>query len=143
MMKTRVLIVDDEQDFAQSLAERMENRGIEAVVVFSGEEAVVKVKEDGFDAVVLDMAMPGMDGMATLKAMLGINADLQVIVLTGHATVSTGVQAVKDGAFEFLEKPVKLETLVGKIDQAKSRTSALSEAKMNDMIDEIVKRRGW
>lgn len=143
MVNTSVLIVDDEEEFARSLAERMENRGLVTDTVFSGEEAVERVRSRHFDAVVLDLAMPGMDGIATLKAMLAVNADLQVIVLTGHATVSSGVQAVKGGAFEFLEKPVKLDTLVGKIDQAKARSSALSEAKMTDMIDEIMKRRGW
>ncbi len=143
MGTTRVLIVDDEEEFAKSLAERMENRGLETETVFSGEEAVEQVKAHHFDAVVLDMAMPGMDGAETLKAMLAINADLQVIVLTGHATVSTGVAAVKGGAFEFLEKPVKFESLVGKIGQAKAVSSALSEARMTDMIDGIMKRRGW
>lgn len=143
MEKTRVLIVDDEQEFARSLAERMENRGLETETVFSGEEAVERIKSQPFDAVVLDMAMPGMDGIETLKAMLAINADLQVIILTGHATISAGVTAVKEGAFEFLEKPVKIEALVGKIDQAKERSSALSDAKITDMIDQIVKRHGW
>ncbi|MFH1686299.1 MAG: response regulator [bacterium] len=143
MDKTRVLIVDDEEDFAKSLAERMENRGFATEIVLNGEEGVERVKSRHFDAVVLDMAMPGMDGIETLKAMLAINATLQVIVLTGHATVSAGVTAVKEGAFEFLEKPVKLDALVVKIGQAKSLSSALSEAKMTDMIDEIMKRRGW
>ncbi len=140
---TRVLIVDDEQEFAESLAERMENRGLVTSTVFSGEEAIEQVKSHPFDAIVLDMAMPGMDGIETLKALLEINADLQVIVLTGHATVSAGVTAVKEGAFEFLEKPVKIEALVGKIDQAKSRSSALSEAKMKEMIDKIIGSHGW
>jgi len=143
MKKTRVLIVDDEQDFATALVERMQTRDLEAQAVFSGDEAVELVKAHHFDAVVLDLSMPGMDGIQTLKGMLAINADLQVIILTGHASVSSGVEAVKQGAFEFLEKPVKLDELVGKIDEAKSRSSSLSETKMNDMIDEIVKRRGW
>jgi DNA-binding NtrC family response regulator len=143
MVKAHVLIVDDEQDFATALAERMRNRGLEADTVFSGEDAIEQVKSRSYDAVVLDLAMPGMDGIQTLKRMLSINADLQVIILTGRATVSTGVTAVKEGAFEFLEKPVRLDDLVDKIDQARSRSSALTDAKMNDMIDEIMKRRGW
>ncbi len=143
MKKTRVLIVDDEQDFATALVERMQTRDLEAQAVFSGDEAVELVKAHHFDAVVLDLSMPGMDGIQTLKGMLAINADLQVIILTGHASVSSGVEAVKQGAFEFLEKPVKLDELVGKIDEAKSLGSSLSDTKMNDMIDEIVKRRGW
>ena len=143
MEKTQVLVVDDEQDFATALVERMQNRGLAAECVFSGEDAVERVKSHHFDAVVLDLAMPGMDGIETLKAMLSVNADLQIIILTGRATVSAGVEAVKKGAFEFLEKPVKLGELVTKIDKARARASALTETKMNDMIDEIMKRRGW
>ncbi|HOP06556.1 MAG TPA: response regulator [candidate division Zixibacteria bacterium] len=143
MVKTRVLIVDDEEDFASALAERMRTRGLEADCVFSGDDALKAVKEKVYDSVVLDLAMPGMDGMATLRAMLQINADLQVIILTGQATVAKSVEAVKEGAFEFLEKPIKLDDLVGKIDQARTRTIELTENKMNDMIDELIKRRGW
>jgi len=140
---TRVLIVDDEEEFARALAERMRNRGMKADTVFNGGEALKAVKSRPYDAIILDLAMPGMDGIETLKGMLATNADLQVIILTGQATVSKGVEAVKEGAFEFLEKPIRLETLVEKIDQAKSRVTILTEAKMNDMIDEIMKRKGW
>lgn len=143
MTKTRVLIVDDEEDFANALVDRMRNRDLDARAVFSGTDAIELVKQEKFDAVVLDLAMPDMDGMQTLKGMLAINPDLQVIILTGHATISKGVQAVKEGAFEFLEKPVKLDDLMGRIDKARSISSALTESKMNDMIDEILKRRSW
>ena len=143
MAKTHVLVVDDEQDFASALAERMRTRGLDADTAFSGEDAIELIKTRTYDAVVLDLAMPGMDGIATLKAMLALNADLQVIILTGQATVSAGVEALKQGAFEFVEKPVKLDDLVGKIDQASSRSSELTESSMNDMIDQILKRRGW
>jgi DNA-binding NtrC family response regulator len=143
MAKTHVLVVDDEQDFASALAERMRTRGLDADTAFSGEDAIALVKAHSYDAVVLDLAMPGMDGIATLKAMLSYNPDLQVIILTGQATVSAGVEALKQGAFEFVEKPIKLDDLVGKIDQASSRSSELTESSMNDMIDQILKRRGW
>jgi len=143
MTKTRVLIVDDEEDFAKALAERMANRGLDVDTAFDGSAALEFIQSKSYDAVVLDLAMPGMDGMETLKRMLTINVDLQVIILTGRATVSKGVKAVKEGAFEFLEKPVRLDDLVGKIDEAKSRSIALTESKMNDMIDEITKRKGW
>jgi len=143
MPKTRVLIVDDEEEFATTLAERMQNRGLDAQAVFSGETALEQVKSQPYDAIVLDLAMPGMDGIQTLKEMLAVKPDLQVIVLTGRATVAKGVEAVKEGAFEFLEKPVRFDVLVGKIDTASARSSALSDARMSEMIDEIVKRRGW
>jgi DNA-binding NtrC family response regulator len=143
MAGTRVLIVDDEVDFAKALAERMVSREFDVDTAFDGSAALEFVQSKSYDAVVLDLSMPGMDGMETLKRMLSINADLQVIILTGRATVAKGVAAVKEGAFELLEKPVQLNDLVGKIDEAKSRSIALSESKMNDMIDEITKRRGW
>lgn len=143
MDATRVLIVDDEEDFANALSERMRNRGLEADTAFNGPDAIKLVKSHRYDAIVLDLAMPGMDGIETLKRMLAVNANLQVIILTGQATVSKGVEAVKEGAFEFLEKPVRLDELVGKIGQAKSVGTALTESRINDMIDEIVKRKGW
>ena len=143
MDATRVLIVDDEEDFANALSERMRNRGLEADTAFNGPDAIKLVKSHSYDAIVLDLAMPGMDGIETLKRMLAVNANLQVIILTGQATVSKGVEAVKEGAFEFLEKPVRLDELVGKIGQAKSVCTALTESRINDMIDEIVKRKGW
>lgn len=143
MPNTRVLIVDDEEEFATALAERMTNRGLHVDVAFNGEKALEFIESKPYDAVVLDLAMPGMDGIETLKRMLAFNADLQVIILTGKATVKQGVEAVKEGAFEFLEKPVRIETLVDKINIAKSRKSELTEERLNDMIDEITKRRGW
>ena len=143
MEKTRVLIVDDERDFAGALAERMQKRGLEVDTAFSGPEALKFVASRTYHAVVLDLAMPGMDGIETLQRMLSLNADLQVILLTGRATVDKGIEAMKSGAFEFLEKPVKIDTLVAKIDDAKSRKTALTELRIDDMIDEIVKHKGW
>jgi DNA-binding NtrC family response regulator len=143
MPNTRVLIVDDEEDFATALAERMTNRGLQADVAFNGESALEFVESKPYDAVVLDLAMPGMDGIETLKRMLAHNPDLQVIILTGKATVKQGVEAVREGAFEFLEKPVRIDMLVDKINVAKSKKAMLSEERLNDMINEIMKRRGW
>ncbi|MCK4462009.1 MAG: response regulator, partial [candidate division Zixibacteria bacterium] len=88
--KTRVLIVDDERDFAGALAERMQNRGLEVDTAYSGPEALKFVASRTYHAVVLDLAMPGMDGIETLQRMLSLNADLQVILLTGRATVDKG-----------------------------------------------------
>ncbi len=143
MDKTRVLIVDDESDFIDVLATRMKSRGLEVDTALSGEEALKLVGTHDYDSVVLDLAMPQMDGLETLKRMLVLNPSLQVILLTGHATVNKGVEAIKSGAFEFLEKPVKLETLLKYVENARERKAALSESHMDEMIDEIVKRRGW
>ncbi|RKX21073.1 MAG: response regulator [Candidatus Zixiibacteriota bacterium] len=143
MASTRILIVDDEEEFANTLAERMRNRNLEVDTVSNGEEALESIVGVSYDAVVLDLAMPGMDGIETLKQMLSIKPDLQVILLTGRGSVEKGVEAIKSGAFEFLEKPVKFENLLDKINMAKSKKDALSEEHTSDMIDEILRRKGW
>ena len=143
MANTRVLIVDDEEEFANTLAERMTNRGLEAHTVSTGEEALESIKHMSFDAIVLDLAMPGIDGIETLKRMLALKPELQIILLTGRGTIEKGVEAVRSGAFEFLEKPVKFDALLGKIVEAKTKTTTLTIEKTGDMIDEILKRKGW
>ena len=143
MASARVLIVDDEVDFAQVLSERIEARGLEADIVDSGVEALKRVKERSYDAVILDLAMPELDGIETLKRLLAEQPELQVILLTGQATLEKGIQAVKLGAMEFLEKPADIESLVRKIKTAQIKKGALSEKKLDDMISEIVKKRGW
>jgi DNA-binding NtrC family response regulator len=142
MAELRVLIVDDEEDFAATLAERMNGRGLIAETVSSGEEALIAVSRAVYDAVVLDLAMPGMDGIETLKRMLAIKPQLQVILLTGRGTIEKGIESIRSGAFEFLEKPIKFDTLLSKVNEAKSRAMALTEEKTKDMIEEMLRRWG-
>ncbi len=142
MPTTRVLIIDDEEEFANALAERMRGRGLIADTVNSGENAVASAARAMYDVAVLDLAMPGMDGIETLKRLLAVRPELQVILLTGYGTIGKSVEAVKSGAFEFLEKPVKFDELLSKINEAKSRKSALTEEKMDDMVKEILRRYG-
>ena len=103
-----VLLVDDEVDFVSVLAERLEARGLKVDTAGDGETALVKAREQAFDAILLDMAMPGMDGIQTLNGLLAINPDLQVILLTGQATLRQAVEAMKLGALDLLEKPVEI-----------------------------------
>ena len=143
MAAAAVLIVDDEQDFAEVLAARMEGRGLEADIVDSGVKAIEQVKKKYYDAVILDLAMPELDGIETLKILLADQPELQVILLTGQATIEKGVQAVKLGAVEFLEKPADIDTLVGKIKIARSRKMEMSEQKFDNLISDILKKKGW
>ncbi len=143
MAAIQVLIVDDEEEFANTLAERMRNRDIVVNVVGNGEDAIASVSKTAYDAIILDLIMPGLDGIETLKQILSINPDLQVILLTGRGTVSKSVEALKIGAFEFLEKPIKFDDLLGKIDNAKSLKTTLSEKRTQEMIDKIIGRKGW
>lgn len=143
MADARVLIVDDEKDFSTALADRMATRGLEVDTVESGEEAVDRVKDRGYDAVLLDLAMPGMDGIETLKQLLKENPDLQIILLTGRATVEKGVEAVQEGAVEFLEKPANIDLLMEKIEKAKTRKIMLFEKRLEDTMSDIMKKKGW
>jgi two-component system OmpR family response regulator len=107
----RVLVVDDESDFATSIVTRLSKRGFEASAAFSGREALVAVKASVYDVVVLDLKMPGMDGLQTLRLLRQLDPHLQVVVLTGHGTVSSGIGGMQLGAADFLQKPVGIETL--------------------------------
>ena len=143
MPTARVLIVDDEKAFSAVLAERMKNRGLQVDTVESGDEALKQITKATYDAVILDLAMPRLDGIETLKRMLDISPDLQVILLTGQATVEKGIEAVKQGAMEFLEKPADIHLLVEKIEKARDKKTLLFEKRMEDAVSDIIKKKGW
>jgi DNA-binding NtrC family response regulator len=143
MPGTRVLIVDDEEAFVEALASRLDVRGMKVDTAMNGEQAVEKAIHKRFDAVVLDLAMPGMDGIDTLRVMKGHNPDLQIIILSGHATLKKGVEAMRLGALDILEKPVDIELLAGKIREARNTSDDLKVAKAEASISEIMKKKGW
>ncbi len=142
-MSIKVLLVDDEKDFTEVLSERMETRGFSVEIADSGPVAIEKVKEQSYDAIILDLAMPEMDGIDVLKILLKENPDFQIIFLTGHATLEKGIEAVKLGAVEFMEKPVNIEHLLEKVNEAKSKRDLLSEKKTEEDIKDILKKKGW
>jgi len=143
MSESTVLLVDDEVDFVEVLAERLEARGLAVDTAENGEVALEKAEKRPFDAILLDMAMPGMDGIQTLKGLLRINPDLQVILLTGRATLGQAVEAMKLGALDLLEKPVEIETLVAKIEEAATKRSSLTEKRIDDKLSDIMRKKGW
>jgi len=118
------------------LAERLRARGLEVEVAYSGMDGVKKSQFTKFDAVVLDFAMPGMDGLATLKALMAGTPDLQVMLLTGQATIKTAVEATRLGAVDILEKPLDITTLMEKIREARARyVSRAAERVRKQMLD--------
>ena len=143
MDEHRILIVDDEEEFASLLSERLSARGLRVETADCGQAAIEKVRGGNFDVVVLDMVMPGMDGIETLQRLREQEPDLQVILLTGHATVEKGVNAMKLGAADFLEKPAELNDLLDKIREAHSRKLLLIEKESSKKIDDILKSKGW
>ena len=117
--KIRVMLVDDEEQFAINMARILKVRGFDVSTAFSGYEAVDVIKHGGgFDVVVLDVKMPGMDGIATLKEIKKWAPDTEVIMLTGHATLSSGTQAMRKGAYDYLMKPCDIEDLTEKLKEA-------------------------
>jgi len=142
-MSEKVLLVDDEEDFLEVMAERMQARGIDVSTSNSAEEALGRIEKEPFDAVILDFMMPGMDGIETLKAIKEKKPELQIILLTGHATVQKGVEAMKLGAMDFMEKPADLEILTEKIKVAKSEKMLIVEKRQEKNIKTILKKYGF
>jgi two-component system, OmpR family, response regulator len=142
-MPEKVLLVDDEPDFLEVTAERMEARGMNVVTATSAEEALDIISKESFDAVVLDFMMPGMDGIKTLRKLKGINPDLQIILLTGYATIEKSVEAMKLGAMDFMEKPADIEKLAAKIKKAKTEKMVLGEKRSAERIQKILEDKGW
>ena len=143
MAKATVLLVDDEEDFTATLAERLETRGLQVDVSSNGAEAIEKVHDKTYDALVLDLAMPGMDGLETMKRLLADNPDLQVILLTGRATVQKGVEAMSSGAMQFLEKPADINLLLEQIEKARANRVLLAEKRVEETITDILRTKGW
>ena len=143
MARAKVLLVDDEIEFTSTLSERLQLRDMEVYTAASGPDALKLAESHRFDAVILDLQMPGMDGIETLKRLLTGDGDQQVIILTGHATVSKSVEAIKTGATEFLEKPVDIQVLTDMIGDAAAQRMVLMEKRSAQAIDDILKKKGW
>jgi DNA-binding NtrC family response regulator len=122
--RIRVLVVDDEKDFASAIVERLARRGFDAAAAFSAPEALALLGQSPSDVVVLDLKMPGMDGLTALREIRKLHPQVQVIVLTGHGTVASGIEGMQGGAADFLQKPVTIEVLGTAIAAAAERSRA-------------------
>ena len=138
------MLVDDDVEFLDTLSERMRTRGMEVSTSSSGVEALKKVEREAYDVIILDLMMPGVDGLETLEVLKAKRPELQVILLTGHATVEKGIEAMKLGALDFLEKPVDLSLLTEKIKKAQAKRMLIvekhNEGKIKKMLEE---KKGW
>lgn len=109
--KIRVLVVDDELDYATALAERLRRRGFEVDAVFDGQSGLDKLGQTHFDVMLLDLKMPGVDGLEVLRRVVGVDKHVRAIMLTGHGTVGTGIDSLQFGAADFLRKPANIDEL--------------------------------
>jgi len=142
-LAAKVMLVDDEEEFIELMSQRLKTRGLKVAAVTSGEEAIVMADDYKFDVAVVDLAMPGIDGIETLIQIKEKRPDIEVIMLTGQATVHSGIEAMKHGAIDFLEKPVDLDVLMEKIRDAKEKRMRTLEAKSAEEMKNILKSKSW
>ncbi|MGD8520403.1 MAG: response regulator [Desulfobacterales bacterium] len=137
-MKIRVLLVDDEEEFVQALSERLALRDYDITTSLSGDDALEKIKHYNYDVVILDVAMPGVDGIEVLREIKKLKPLTEVIMLTGHGTVEAAIEGMRLGAFDFLIKPCNTEDLDTKIKKAQARKAEHEEriraAKVSDIV---------
>jgi DNA-binding NtrC family response regulator len=142
-LKAKVLLVDDEEDFLKTLAERLETRGLQVTTATDGEKALASVEGQEFDLIVLDLAMPGLDGLETLKRIKARQPEAEIIMLSGQGSIRTSIEAMKLGACDFLQKPVDIGELMNKISEAKEKRMLMLESKSVAEIEKILHTKGW
>ncbi len=139
MSDFRVLFVDDETDFLETILKRMQKRGVAAFGAHSGEQALSWLQQQTADIVVLDVRMQGIDGIQTLRSVKSAHPLIEVIMLTGHASLEIAREGMQLGAFDYLMKPVDLDELLYKLEDAYKKKT-LQQQKINN-IEEVIGSR--
>ena len=145
MIEPSVLVVDDEVQFVETLVKRLDKRGVKVNSATSGQEALDALADSGAtrtDVVVLDVKMPGMDGLETLAAIKEEHPLIEVIMLTGHATVESAIEGMKQGAYDYLMKPCDLDVLMTKLNEATSKKREHEDKILEARAAMISLRRG-
>lgn len=142
MAIAKVLLVDDEVPFVETMTKRLTKRELEVYQAFSGSEALEKLNhEKSVEVVILDVKMPGMDGIETLREIKKRFPLVEVVMLTGHATVETAIEGMKLGAYDYLMKPCDMEILMAKVDEAAARKRKQETKIIEARLKEITLRR--
>ena len=142
MSFANVLLVDDEVPFVETMTKRLIKRDLDILSAHSGSEALDILKENrSIEVVILDVKMPGMDGMETLQEIRKQYPLVEVIMLTGHATVESGIDGMKMGAFDYLMKPCEMDVLVAKVGEAAAKKRKQEEKIIEARVKEITSRR--
>jgi DNA-binding NtrC family response regulator len=138
-----ILLVDDEVGFVEAITRRLVKRDLNVISAFSGSEALESLsKNKNLDVIILDVKMPGMDGIDTLKEIKKEFPLVEVIMLTAHATVETAIEGMKRGAFDYLMKPCEIDQLVTKVNEATAKKREHEEKIREARIREIASRHG-
>ena len=133
----RILLVDDEKTLLEYLSKRLLRQGFIVKATFSGEEALEAAKEENYDVAVVDLKMPGIDGVETQRRLREIQPFIQCIVLTGHGSIQSALQSGQEDAFRYLLKPVDHDKLMDAIREAYEKKVKLQEAKFKEEIERI------
>ena len=139
---TKVLLVDDEKDFIEMLSLRLKEVGERITVAYSGQEGLDALEKADIDVVILDIKMPGMDGIETLSEIKKKYPLVEVIMLTGHGSTETAVQGMKLGAFDYLMKPADFNDLSAKLEGARKRKDEQEERIRKAEEKLLVRRSG-
>ena len=142
MALANVLLVDDEVPFVETITKRLTKRKLDVKSAYGGQEALDELeKSSGLEVVILDVKMPGMDGIETLKNIKSKFPLVEVIMLTGHATVESAIEGMKLGAFDYLMKPCDIDVLIAKVQEAAAKKRKHEEKIIEARIKEITSRR--
>jgi len=133
----RVLLIDDEQTLLEYLSKRLLREGFTVKATFSGEEAIEAASNDNYDVAVVDLKMPGIDGVETQKRLKKIQPFLQCIVLTGHGSIESALKSGQQDAFKYLLKPIDYEDLVEAIKEAYKKKVEFVNQKFKEQVEEI------
>ena len=139
-----IMLVDDEVPFVETMTKRLTKRDLNVIAAFSGQEALDTLdKHRDVDVVILDVKMPGMDGIETLKKLKADYPLTEVVMLTAHATVESAIEGMKFGAFDYLMKPCDMDQLMGKINEAARKKQGHEEKIREAHVKEILAKRGF
>jgi len=133
----KVLLIDDEETLLEYLAKRLLREGFMVKATFSGEEALGIASNENFDVAVVDLKMPGIDGVETQKRLKKIQPFLQCIVLTAHGSIESALESGQKDAFQYLLKPIDYDSLVVAIREAYEKKTVLQNAQFRDQVEEI------
>ena len=138
MLNAKILLVDDEVVFTTNMSKLLTSRGYRVRAVNSGDNAIRALEEEKYDVVVLDLKMPGMDGITTLKEIKKLGLFTETLILTGHGSIDSALEAIRLGAYDYLTKPCEIGELVAKIEGAWEKKDGEEKKDLSDKIQRVV-----
>ncbi|WP_300455764.1 response regulator [Desulfobacula sp.] len=138
MIGSKILLVDDEEIFCNNMTKLLQNRSYKVTAVYNGESAIKALEQEKYDVVVLDLKMPGMNGIATLKQIKELGIITETLLLTGHGSIDSAVEAIRLGAYDFLTKPCEIDELVEKIEGAWRKKDDAWKKDMEEKLKKVV-----